>query len=135
MLLSILKKDYPKIALIISLGQIGNESFFKHLNKVAQNLKIEKSIYFLSKKELWPIIKRSDFFLRPTLSDSYGISIAEAISVGTPAIASDVCQRPAKTILFKTGNKEDFFLVTKKALDKLYQERPQQEDSSRSLNY
>ena len=58
-------------------------------------------------KELWPLLKYATVFIRPTLSDSYGISIAEALYVGTPAVASDVCKRPVGTILYKAGDVVD----------------------------
>ncbi len=69
-------------------------------------------------KQLWPLIKKADLFLRPTLSDSFGISIAEALLFDVPAVASDVCVRPKGTVLFKRGDKKDFFDKVLKALNR-----------------
>ncbi|KKO51010.1 glycosyltransferase family 4 protein [Paenibacillus sp. DMB20] len=63
--------------------------------------------YEVHDTELHPLLKKSDLFMRPTLADGYGVSIAEALACGTPAIASDVCRRPEGTILFRTENSED----------------------------
>lgn len=51
--------------------------------------------------EYWKI---SDVFIRPTTTDIEGISVKEALWVNTPAIASDVCERPAGTLLFENRN-------------------------------
>lgn len=57
---------------------------------------------------LVPILKSVDCFVRPTSTDSYGISVAEAINVGVPSIASDVCEREEGTIIFKSRDIDDF---------------------------
>src|SRR5205085_5560132 len=53
------------------------------------------------------IIARSDVFVRATFSDGDAISVREAISLGTPVVASDVVSRPAGTLCFKTGEAMD----------------------------
>ena len=53
--------------------------------------------------------KRTNLMLRPTYIDGYGVSIEEAIFFGSPAIASDVCERPKGTILFKNRNIDDLY--------------------------
>ena len=125
-----LKKKYPNIRLVFACAQLGNVDYFKTLQQTATSFGIQNSIYFLTgNKVLWPLIKRADVFVRPTLSDSFGISVAEALSFGVPAIASDVCTRPSGTILFKTGNQEDFFKKVCGVLDKeimCYQKKEKQ---------
>ena len=51
---------------------------------------------------------KSDVFVRPTNTDGYGISIAEAIYFKVPAVASNVCSRPEGTILFRSRDSDDF---------------------------
>ena len=46
--------------------------------------------------------------VRPTCTDGFGVSIQEAITFGCPAVASDVCQRPTGTVVFKNRDMEDF---------------------------
>jgi glycosyltransferase involved in cell wall biosynthesis len=53
------------------------------------------------------VIARSDIFVRPTFSDGDAISVREAIALGTPVVASDVVDRPAGTLCFKTGDSND----------------------------
>ncbi len=115
-----LKTKYPKVGLVFALVNIGDESFFKLMIERITLLGIEDNIYiFFEQKEFWPLIKKSTIFVRPTISDSYGISVAEACYFNIPAIASDICNRPEKTILFKQGNKQDFLAKVYTTLEKI----------------
>ncbi|NPV90433.1 MAG: glycosyltransferase family 4 protein [Firmicutes bacterium] len=69
------------------------------------------------KIEFWPVLMRSSLFIRPTRTDSYGISVAEAITLGVPAIASDVCRRPEGTVTFRCGDIEDLYSKVTGVLD------------------
>jgi glycosyltransferase involved in cell wall biosynthesis/O-antigen/teichoic acid export membrane protein len=105
-----LKNEFPNVGFIICISKIGNEKFFLSMVNKIKQYKLENSIYILLGNHLyWPILKKIDLFVRPTLSDNFGISIAEALHFGKKAIASDVCRRPKDTILFKGGDKKDFF--------------------------
>lgn len=46
----------------------------------------------------------ADAYLRPTHVDSWGIAVADALSLGIPAIASDVCERSPGAILCSSKN-------------------------------
>lgn len=63
--------------------------------------------YEVHQTELYPLLRKSDLFIRPTLKDGFGVSIAEALACGIPAIASNVCSRPEGTILYQSGNADD----------------------------
>ncbi len=107
-LINDLKKEFINCGLIIALPTIGNENYFK---KIINDIKNCENIYLLMEPsiELWPIIKRSDIFIRPTVSDAYGISISEALFFNVPVIASNVCSRPKGTIIFESENQNDLF--------------------------
>jgi glycosyltransferase involved in cell wall biosynthesis len=97
-----LKKTYEAIGLVIVLGSIGDEQYYQILMQRIDAYNLQHAVFIMcGQKELWPLLKYATVFVRPTLSDSYGISIAEALYVGTSAVASDVCKRPAGTILYK----------------------------------
>lgn len=99
---------YPEIGLICALPQIGNALYFAQLQQIIVERQLNKAIYFLQgQKELWPLFKKVDLFLRPTLSDGDSISVREALYFGIPVIASDVCIRPEGVRLFKTGNADN----------------------------
>ena len=62
--------------------------------------------------EVWPLFKRADLMLRPSLKDGSSISIAEALYFHCPVLASDVCERGKDVVNFKSG---DILDLTSKA--------------------
>jgi len=109
-----LKKIYIDIGFIFALPDDSVEKDYqKKVKKIVKELNIEDNIFFLvDQKELWPLFKRTNIMLRPTYIDGYGASIEEAIFFGIPAIASDVCNRPKGTILFKNRDIDDLYTKT-----------------------
>jgi len=103
-----LKENYPEVGFVFALPDIGDEEYYNLLLKRIKEYDLVSAFWFSREPiEYWPIIERSTIFLRPTNTDSFGISVAEAIDLGVPAIASDVCERPQGTILFRRRDAED----------------------------
>ncbi|QZY55332.1 glycosyltransferase [Crassaminicella profunda] len=105
-----LKKEYKnkKIGFVFCLPEIGDHNYFEKVKKEIKKKNIENSFLFVNERiPLYPVLRKSDIFIRPTNTDSYGVSIAEAIYYDIPSIASDVCDRPQGTILFKSRDQED----------------------------
>lgn len=101
-----LKEEYPHIGLVFALAdETVNADYFQKMKDRVKSLGLENNVYFMTgQKELWPLFKKADLMVRPTSSDGYGVSIAEALHFGCPAVASDVCDRPEGTVLFKSRN-------------------------------
>lgn len=57
-------------------------------------------------RETFDYLASRDLLVRPSRADSYGLCVAEALFVGTPAVATDVCRRPAGTRLYTAGDVE-----------------------------
>jgi glycosyltransferase involved in cell wall biosynthesis len=94
-----------------------NEREKKYYNDVKEKIKDYKLesnflLYETKNTEFYPILSRSHLFIRPTNSDGYGVSIAEALHFNIPSIASDVCIRPEQTILFKSRDLNDLYNKT-----------------------
>lgn len=93
-------------------GQCEEErNYYNKIKKSIEDLKLGEKIKFYEAEnsEFYPILKKSKLFIRPTNTDGYGVSIAEAIYYKVPAIASDVCVRPQGTILFKARDKKSLY--------------------------
>ena len=96
-----LRREYPRIGFVFALPKIGDHERFSLLQQELAERQLEDHFIFQTKPaQFYPILMRSDLFLRPTYQDGYGVSIAEALHFAVPAVASDVCQRPAGTVLF-----------------------------------
>ncbi|OAB47075.1 glycosyltransferase family 4 protein [Paenibacillus antarcticus] len=73
--------------------------------------------YEVENTELYPLVNKSHLFIRPTVTDGYGVSIAEALHSAIPSIASDVCMRPEGTNLFQSRNVEDLLLKVEEIME------------------
>ncbi len=62
------------------------------------------------------LMQRCDAFLRPTTHDGDALSVREALTLGVPCVASDVCARPEGTWTFQGGNAVDLADQVLKAL-------------------
>lgn len=117
-----IKESAPDVGLLFGICKIAeHKKYFSEIQKKIEALGLRDNFYFLVNEpgevtEFWPLIKQSDLFVRPTSSDSFGISIQEALFLGVPAVASDVCKRPPETVLFQTGDVDDFIRKTKRLL-------------------
>lgn len=54
--------------------------------------------------QILSLLAGSDVFVRPSLGDSYGLCVAEALLVGTPAIVTDICRRCRAALLYQPGD-------------------------------
>ncbi|PHS40062.1 MAG: glycosyl transferase [Sulfurovum sp.] len=122
-LVSKLKKNFPNIGFIFALANESvNVDYLEKIKTRTKELDIEENFFFLTgQKELWPLFKKVDLMVRPTSSDGYGISIAEALYFGCSAIASDISDRPEGTILFNNRDINDLYVKSKEVL---YAEKP-----------
>lgn len=104
-----LKNKYPNLVVVFAVSSY--DLGIKDLQKIIND---NQTFYFLKnyKHPIWPLIKKADIFIRPTRTDGgFSISLEEALHFGVRSIASDVCERPCATILFKDGSVKD--LTTK----------------------
>ena len=70
----------------------------------------------LEHEEVLGLLSKCDAFIRPTTHDGDAISVREALALGVPCVASDVCARPEGTYLFQAGYAPDLALRVRQAL-------------------
>lgn len=104
-----LKKREIDAGLIFCLPMIGCIEYYQSCLSVIEEQELQDNILIVQRPlpngfEVW---KLSDLFIRPTFTDIEGLSVKEALFCGTPAIASNVCQRPKEAIVFKNRDFDD----------------------------
>lgn len=116
--LALLRKDLPGAGMVIYLSQIGEKSLFGFFVERTRALGLERDIMLRldAEEPFHTCLPLAQVFLRPTLSDSFGLSLAEALELGVPVVASDAVPRPGKVFLFKTGDPADMVRAIKEAL-------------------
>jgi glycosyltransferase involved in cell wall biosynthesis len=116
-LCSRLKEDFPQIGFVFCLPETGDYEYFCKMKKRVRENQLEEIFLFQTKAcQMYPIIMKSDLFVRPTFMDGYSVSVSEAIHFKIPVVASDVCPRPAGTILFQNRDIDNFTFTVKKVL-------------------
>ncbi|SHI94513.1 glycosyltransferase [Aquimarina spongiae] len=101
-----LSENKDKFTMLFMIGS-QSDSDVEYLEELMQKYDVTENIEVVFNENLVDYVKNCKFLLRPNLSDGYGVSIQEAMDLGIPAIASDVCERPKGTILFKSDDIED----------------------------
>lgn len=92
--------------------------YYNTLKKKISDFKLEKILIYEAKDtEFYPILKKSNLFIRPTNTDGDAISVREALYYKIPVIASDIVKRPKDAILFKTRDSVDLYNKTANVIE------------------
>ncbi|OAB39975.1 glycosyltransferase [Paenibacillus macquariensis subsp. defensor] len=114
-------KDVRIIFALLGVSSQSDEekAYYDVLRKTITEFNLEDRFLFyeVENTEFYPIVKKSHLFIRPTVTDGYGVSIAEALYSSIPSIASDVCMRPEGTNLFQSRNGEDLLLKVQEIME------------------
>lgn len=113
-----LKQYYPKIGFIFCLPDVGDFIYFNKMKQKIKENNIENNFLFQTKAcEMYPIIMKSDIFVRPTNTDGDAVSLREALYFKVPSVASDIVSRPEGAVLFKSRDVNNFTFKVKNVLD------------------
>lgn len=105
-----IRDTFPRAGLLFALANDKpNQGYLAEIRDILASGGAGDHFHFLSgQKELWPILKRADLFVRPTSGDGFAVSVAEAQEFGRPVVASDVVARPEGVVLFRNRDDADF---------------------------
>ena len=95
------------IGLSILLYGKADQDYLSTLKTQTEN---DQWVFFhppLPKEAFHVYLRQLDLYVRATRIDSYGLTVAEALDLGTPVVASDVCERTAGTLIYKAENNND----------------------------
>lgn len=102
-----LKGKKEKFTMLFMIGT-KEGSDLDYLEKMLISYNIKDNVKLVFDENLVDYVHNCKFLVRPNLMDGYGVSIQEAMDLGVPAIASNVCERPKGTILFENNDLDDF---------------------------
>ena len=92
-----------------------------------------RMIFFGKPFDVLSVMPHCKMYLRSTWSDGDALSLREALASGIPAVASDCVERPAGTIVYKTGDAEDMKEKVLAVMENPYRITFQQPDFSLNL--
>lgn len=111
----LLRKKINNVKLVIAAIPT-KESF--EVAKLIRELKLEKDVkilFYLDSESIASLLKHCNFFVLPSRTESFGISILESFASGKTVVASNVGGIPEivkngnNGLLFQVGNYEDLF--------------------------
>ncbi len=114
--ITLLKKSYPKIiGLIVGGMRSDKEHYFRKLQELIKELEVTDNIIFTgSQNSIAEIYALSDVVVSASKKpESFGRSVAEAIAMNTPVVASnhggvkDIIQEEINGYFFSLGDPED----------------------------
>lgn len=104
---------FKDIGFLFVIPDIGNFGYFYKMQERIVKYNLEKHFFFYTKPISYPsILNIADIFIRPTIEDGYGMSVAEALYLGVPVVASDVCIRAEGTVVFRQSDIDDLYEKT-----------------------
>lgn len=130
-----LTKEYPRLGILCFLSTINNPANYDKLVAQVENKNIQDNYHFVIGQPLPPALLLSNVFIRPTYQDGYSVSLEEAIELGIPAVASDICPRTPGSLLFKTGDLTDLISKVRQVLDQPKTMTPSGFIKQKSLSY
>jgi len=101
-----LKKNKQNFKMLFLIGN-KEISDLDYLNEMIDKYGLKEDIVVMFNKNIVDYVHNCEFLIRTNLEDGYGVSLQEAMDLGVPAIASDVCTRPKGTVLFKSADLND----------------------------
>ncbi|SHK16515.1 Glycosyltransferase involved in cell wall bisynthesis [Clostridium cavendishii DSM 21758] len=87
------------------------KKYYKELKDLVIKYGIGNNVLFyeVDNAELYPLLSKSDIFIRATNTDGDPLSLREAIDFNVPSIASDIIKRPDEVITFKNRSVDDLY--------------------------
>lgn len=113
LLLAVAKK-YPSLGFHLF---IGDKRSYEFLNGYLGGFALD-NIFVIYGQSMVEFLASADLFLRLNRDDAYGVSIKEAMDLGVPALASNVCVRPKGCILFDVSDFTDLCAKFEYSLNK-----------------
>lgn len=104
--LRVLANELPGLGLAVFGPGTRSEEFLRDARDAGVGDLLE-DLGELDHPQALALMARCDAFIRPTTHDGDAISVREALALGVPCVASDVCARPHGTYTFTAGNAVD----------------------------
>lgn len=101
-------KKLDNICLVICLYGEEEKEYMDLIKDKIKGLGYIKLVYNLDMYEFLSLLSQSDIYIRTNNIDSFGIAVADAVTLGLDVLASDICIRYEGTKLFRTDNIADF---------------------------
>lgn len=121
---TLLQKEMTDLALVFCMPNMNDENKLSELKQLVIEQGCNDRVFWQLKgvSEMWPLLKQSVLYLRPTSTDGDSVLLREALGLGVQSLASDIVKRPIECKTYKWGDQED--LVSKMRIMLNQKEKP-----------
>ncbi len=97
----------PAQLLLCIYGGGSDEAYMASLRRRAEGLPVT-FVGAMPPAGFLAVLQHADLYLRPSLVDSYGLAVSDALDAGAAALASDICERDPRAVLFPANDPAAF---------------------------
>lgn len=109
-----------KAYILVHISSEPDLNYKKEIESLIESLNLRDNVNIIPETDdISSVYRAIDLFVRPTHTDGDSMSVREALSVGVPVIASDVCERPNGVVLFRDKDPDDLAQKLQYMLDNL----------------
>ena len=114
-----LKTDLPQLGIVIVIPEVTNKDYLKELKTRFSKSGLDPFFCFAIRYNFSfvPLLQYVDLFIRATNTDGDALTLRESLYCGVLSVASDVCQRPEGTFLFRNRDSQDLCRAVREALN------------------
>jgi glycosyltransferase involved in cell wall biosynthesis len=105
-----LRERFPDLGCVLWFSGIRAEAHWQALWQKCVERRLDRMLYVQNAglPEIFPLFRRCDVYLRPTITDGDSVSVREALAMGTPVVASDAAPRPSGCVTFRASDADDY---------------------------
>lgn len=101
-------KEKYNCCFVYVLTKITDKAYLKKIKRKIDELELNESFLLVTRPiDFLALISRATICIRPTNTDSWALTISEALHLGCPVVASDVHDREKGCVLFKSRCQQD----------------------------
>ncbi len=117
---SLLKKDIESVGLILIIPIIEDEKHYKFIIDKINRYNLENCVLIYKRpiRNGFDVWRKSNVFIRATMTDIEGISIKEALYYNVPVVATNVVDRPLGVDTYEYGDIEALYKLLKNSAEK-----------------
>jgi glycosyltransferase involved in cell wall biosynthesis len=89
--LSLLQNKYAEYSWKLSIAGDGDYQYLAYLKKYSRDIGIDSHVYWmghLDHEQKFKLLRESDWYVLPSKSENFGLSVVESLSIGLPVIIS-----------------------------------------------
>jgi len=115
-----LAEERPELQLAFFIAQRPSvrraAQYLSGLQTLLEQAGLKDRVLIVFERPLFPALRHQVILVRPTRTDGDALSVREALHAGVPVVASDVVDRPVRTVTFRSDNVGELCITLRRVL-------------------